>query len=697
MRGEARVYWLVVVPLVGLLCAAAVATLFPPAKPLWLLSASEVRELRIDENGEILSGYWLWTIAVQGAENVHLYFRPEDLSVPANQLPLNVQLPQGSYLKARKGLAIELSPEGPPWVKGIIEKRIHVYDDAGVRRAWPYWAIDDWQETYVPYRIRMTLYENGVPTTTLMDNTLLVGPGEVGTEGPYGIRVTHVGQIPAGVSPPSEDLALVYENAEASRWVRKSDVKNLPTSGYGEIYKGSLPRGRVKIVDKSVGDIYDGGKRWERTGKYRYWVEIRGGFYEMTNEIVIWVKLEQDLLATDEWQWVEIQLVSCSEGFEPESFELIQKGGGGSIAGRDEVKVEKTAPDKFKLKMHNVDGGTNVEFYLRVRGPADKWDEFVEQSGAWGLAKVDLAQARIKEIGVSSVPGRPAQEVWTTAKGLYQANVPQTNYTPGDYSTGERYTVLATLPEGSLLPLITIKAPLEVFDSWIYIPPQGIPKIEGVEPDPVVLYGGGSAKATIKVKNMGWTGDMFWATSFTGLPESVTTSAAAAYIEKGETKGIEVTLLAGAVEKESEHKIDFEVRASSGKKDTGSFTLKLKPGQGSVTPTGSLLVYAFDKATRTPIEGAEVFVAATSKLTDKNGCASFTGIPAGEQIVTVEKEGYAKCVRSATVSKGETTTLQVFLSPPAPTPRWVWAAAALGIILAAAGGAYAYRRKFRRA
>ena len=75
--------------------------------------------------------------------------------------------------------------------------------------------------------------------------------------------------------------------------------------------------------------------------------------------------------------------------------------------------------------------------------------------------------------------------------------------------------------------------------------------------------------------------------------------------------------------------------------------------------TGTVQGTVLDATANVGVAGAQVFVAGTviGTLTDAEGGYSLSGVPAGEQVVTVRLIGYREASKSVTVTAGETVTL----------------------------------------
>ena len=80
---------------------------------------------------------------------------------------------------------------------------------------------------------------------------------------------------------------------------------------------------------------------------------------------------------------------------------------------------------------------------------------------------------------------------------------------------------------------------------------------------------------------------------------------------------------------------------------------------GTQPETGTVQGTVLDATAGFGVAGAQVFVAGTTigTLTDAEGAYSLSGVPAGEQVVTVRLIGYREASRTVTVAAGETVTL----------------------------------------
>jgi len=80
---------------------------------------------------------------------------------------------------------------------------------------------------------------------------------------------------------------------------------------------------------------------------------------------------------------------------------------------------------------------------------------------------------------------------------------------------------------------------------------------------------------------------------------------------------------------------------------------------GTQPETGTVQGRVFDSTSNAGVGGAQVFVAGTvvGTLTDAEGRYSLSGVPPGEQVVTVRLIGYREASKTITVTAGETVTL----------------------------------------
>src|SRR5436309_2810528 len=86
---------------------------------------------------------------------------------------------------------------------------------------------------------------------------------------------------------------------------------------------------------------------------------------------------------------------------------------------------------------------------------------------------------------------------------------------------------------------------------------------------------------------------------------------------------------------------------------------------GAQQPTGTIRGHVTDGATQQPVSGVTVAVGSLCALTQTDGRYVITGVPAGPDTLRTRMIGYAPAKRSVTVVGGDTTVVDVALSPQA--------------------------------
>src|SRR5437764_10626006 len=82
-------------------------------------------------------------------------------------------------------------------------------------------------------------------------------------------------------------------------------------------------------------------------------------------------------------------------------------------------------------------------------------------------------------------------------------------------------------------------------------------------------------------------------------------------------------------------------------------------------PTGTIRGHVTDGVTHQPLSGVTVAVGSRGALTEADGRYLITGVPAGTDTLRTRMIGYAPAKRSVTVVGGDTTVVDVALSPQA--------------------------------
>jgi hypothetical protein len=704
---------LLAVVLVSLLLAVA---FFPrPAKKAGLISQSTLERLELGPNGEVKTGLWSFVLVVDRYDTLRFTLKPDNVPVSSAQSYTGPELPSGSTLNSRRGIELVLSPQGNPWTYGTMKVWNWVYNDGSDNyRTWSYYAMEGkWDYILTPYTIQVKEYPSG---TLLAEKTVLAGPSESGiaqdtvTGLPYNIKVSFQGYLSGGVTWPSSDFAYIYDKGGGGRYVSRNQLESKLLGVPG----AKLGKGQVTIKLSSASPQGN-----EQTDSYYYktvdWPGYRTWMYvtQATGETAqIQFKHTQDaLFGSQDFVWT-FQVTNSSPGFYPEevSFSSVGEAGSGDWWNLIDASGNRVPPNTwtplssektFRFKYHGEDGThdfVTVTFYFR--GPADTWDEVVQQTGVTLLEDYKPQPSIVTS--ASGVVGVPTDwRVWDPERvRLYSSEVPkeQSGHFPGAiYSTGAADpTVICKLSPQIAYPLVTVEVPIDAFDSWVYIPPYGKPQIVGVDATKEAT-GGGQVNLAITVKNVGLTKDTFTLEKLTEKPPELvmgSTTEGTKYIDKDQQDVLRYTFNVGKVEQEHTATIKGTIIAKgSGLTDEFSATVTLKPGSGPVVQTGDLEVTVVDKETGASIAGATVKCAVWEQITDPNGKAIFSALNTGKYTVTVEAKGYYKTSRTAEVTVGTNyLTVELSKSKPHPIP-WKWIAVAVALSAAVGIGLYAWRRR----
>jgi len=716
--------WIPALALLLLVASVAYSVMVSKAKPKSLVSASVIPTLTISGTPDNIrvEGMWVFTLTVDSYDTIDLLMAPPSLSLNSSQIQstrnlLGVPLPSGAELRARRAVKLQLIRNwDKPVCLGTILKKRYVFDDGtGKYREWDFWEIEHWKARFVSYRLRVSLIENGVETKVLKEQDVVVGPDPYGVREvslpEYGIRILNLGQIPDGIGWPNSDLALVYVDPQDVRWVSKTDLKScLRYERLGVTYPGSPCKVKIKLVDALVdkerkGTILDDGKRYHHHYEFGVWklktwittdLEITEGFDSFSNSPRIYVKEEQGNFGSTDYEW-KIK-VETSPGFNPEEFRL--KGASWQF---EPLEWSRGAAEQtYTIYFHAADPDER-SFELEFRGAADRWVEVSQQTGAAAISKA----VNVPEF-IAPPPGLKLEEKVWGRESLYRDEAPLAStdlpVVPGTTQIVEHMGVLCSLPSRTSAS-IRVEVPLSLFDSYVYIPPGGIPKITKVEPDPLELPGGGTKKLKIWVKNLSKFSGGVFAVEDLKLPADVYCLGATSPVIGPEQEGcIEVTLNAGRIDEDREERVSFTVRAVGSREtpntDSGSFTLKLKKGYG-ITPSpeySSLTVAVLDKKTGEPIQGAIVICAGYQMETDSRGMCVFDKVRTGSQTVTVSKEGYFSVSKSVTVLANQSNFVTIYLSTSRELSEVLRSYLPVIALVPAVAGAsyYFYRKRVRR-
>lgn len=139
---------------------------------------------------------------------------------------------------------------------------------------------------------------------------------------------------------------------------------------------------------------------------------------------------------------------------------------------------------------------------------------------------------------------------------------------------------------------------------------------------------------------------------------STNTSAQGRYIAAGLPPGT-ITITASKTGYES---YSDNITVDSGATALKSFTMKALVTSGSVTGMVT------DQNTGARLQGTTVTTGQSSTITDTLGCYQFTGIDAGEQVVSATRTGYKPASVTVTVTSSKTTVCNIAMVPEGSNP-----------------------------
>jgi hypothetical protein len=711
---------LVTAVFVAILAAAVIySAVSVRPRPKWLLSGQVIPTLTVWGTADNLkvSGVWRFTLAVNTYDQIDLLMAPPEVSLSDRQyiqsvtdqtqmVPLDM-----AKLRERRALRLTLTPlEDKPVLVGRMLERKYVYDDGtGTTRAWRFWEFDSWKYFFLPYKVRVSLIENGVEVKVLVaDKVIFAGPPEYGGDmsfsiPEYGIKINNLGALLSGRFPPSDDMALIYVSPTEAKWVKKTDLKSY-LQRYFELGKTPIGKVQFKLTSANQGEIKDSGKsfhhQWEISPTWLtgQWITtdmtITDGFDGLTGTPRIYIKEDQgSTFGSTTYNW-EFQITATSPGFKPDEFRF--KSAPGWLQPSDWRKIKG---GYFDVSFSAADPRSG-SFDLEFRGAADTYKEVAEQTGAAFLTRI--LESDIPEWHTAAPSWLSVSDVWDK-HSLYSDYCENAPGEPTGITTANFYTAVAETPVSFATQLVTVEAPLDLFDAYVYIPPWGIPKIQKIEPETLELAGGQSKDVTVTVKNEApMSGDTFYIQWSKPLPFPIyCESIKSATVGPGETKDITITLSVGSVGEKDDGKtveLPFAVVAAySGKYDNGKITGKLKKGFGIAREVASVDIFVIDKKTHDPVVGAFVTCAGSSQFTGSDGKASFSGVTVGTQTATAEKEGYYKSSTTVEVSASKTNIGYIYLVPKTEretSPLLI--AAVVSAVAVGSGAAYYFYYKRKR-
>jgi hypothetical protein len=662
-----------------------------------------------------VSGKWVFTLVVNTYDRIDLLMAPPaDITLNNTTYIQGVKNSTGmdiptdvARLKERKMLRLILTPlANKPILIGRMLERKYVYGDGtGTTRAWKFWEFDHWDSFIIPYSVRVSVVENGVETRVLVENKIILAgsPDYGGTLSfdipEYGIRINNLGALLSGKFPPSADMALIYVSSTENRWVKKTDLINC-LQRYFELGKTPIGQVKFKLSWADVGEIREGGKSFYHhydAGYFPYpgdWITtkmtITDGFNSLTGTPRIYIDETQGLTYQSHLYYWKFDITQTSPGFNPDEFRF--KSAPGWLKPSDWTKMDNRS--RFTVTFSAADPRSG-SFELEFRGAADTYEEVAKQTGAAYLTPKFAAD--IPE-WYTSAPS------WLTVRNVWDEHSLYSDYCENDsgvwdIKTVNDYTAVAETPVSFASQLVTVEAPLDLFDAYIYMPPWGIPKIESISPELLELQGGPpGGTVTVRVKNLSQvSGDTFAVEWPQGLPSPIRAETDFPTVNPGETVDISIRLYASRVEEESTVEIPFQVKAwGSGKTDSGIIKVKLLPGYGPPEEYAPVWVYVEDRKTGAAIAGATVRCAGTEATTDERGRAYFPSVKAGYQTITAEKAGYYTRSEQKKIEANKTNYVTIALRPMGEEERSPLLIAAIVSAVAVGSGAayyFYYKRK----
>jgi len=197
---------------------------------------------------------------------------------------------------------------------------------------------------------------------------------------------------------------------------------------------------------------------------------------------------------------------------------------------------------------------------------------------------------------------------------------------------------------------------------------------------PNVAYIGQLVIIRVLVENLGWYNEIVeveatYDTSTIGTPKSVnlTTSARAQYVEfKWNTTNVNL----GSYNITAEAILPEDENPANNRPET--------PHTIVVNPSGAFSGTVTHALTDSPIEGATVTVNGHSTTTDADGHYNIANVPPGDYTVSASKPSYQTESTSATAVSGETTTVNIMLTPLPGTIAGMVTSASTGEAIAGA-------------
>lgn len=685
-----------------------------------IVSQVTVEEFRLTDDGsEVRSGFYLITLTVDQRDTMIFEISPDvdadgdghpDLEIDAEA---QTGVP-GSTVTPTSGVEVALRPAGDPYVAGPVSIGSFIYADGGLpsqNRQWSWYQIASrgWTSRYVPYEIAMFDWETGaeiMPWTTFV----------VGLDPAWGttekvvlsreMELITLGELLKGVTEPITNWAHIWNNdpEDPERPVVMQYVKNEDVMRY-VIDKRPMdpkPEPSIGIINREEtrshqNEWFEDGERMPE-GKWYPSVPYDIPLKDADGEGIGWYYAEED---KDQQAWLEVTDIGpgyfdidvdswtpwgasgrtwetdfqVDPIWEHYNVRWMSRSGGAEVMnlGTHPILNGKVEVD-FKISGDSATGHQDIR--VDLYGAADEWSEVTDLTGIDELVPIyrpftppPFAQTR------DQVAGIPRDVIlWNPEDDpLYRpGEIPVTNLNTQYREDATGKTAVHMLPGMGSVALVQIKAPIEAFDSVVYIPPNGKPEIISVSD--IEILGGGEASVTVVVKNIGFSEDTFSCglTLPAGMGRIRTPGEKSVPIfsEMGETATFLWVVDVGQVESEYEGQLTATVTAKNSLlTDSMDATVTLKPGGGPIRKFGNLTVSVTTSPEGVPVSGATVSVAGETGYTSGDGSVTIMSLPVGPLSVGVTPpaelldQGYKSVSIRKTIGEG-TNTAMVSLSRP---------------------------------
>jgi hypothetical protein len=638
-------------------------------RPKGLVSATEVKELQMTEDGErVESGQIYATLVVDRRDRLEFSIRPDDKQLEEDR---DKNIPPGSEIEFEEGIDVMLRPAGAPYVHGPVRERGFVYDDKGYPtsedRVWKYFSVapHGWTARHVPYQVKAIETGTGevlVPWTSYISGHTEWDDGQ-SIDLPAGITLSSLGELLNGVTEPSSEYAYIWNvknGSIESHFVDEDLLDRRFSSNPPGPRRTDTLFDKIEAADDDNPDVtWDYNTRNDDYFKIGVTLIAPGNdsynsarIEEINEDGSVEIYWEADKGFRDVDTTVEFD-VSGTRGFEPDKVRITSR----SSDARDEYDLPMVKditngtfsftflePTEYIWGQERAQGVLEFQFY----GATDTWEEFVSQTRINEMSSLlEPASRIIKSKG--EVEGVPADvEIWDRNPILHSETVERAHYDTYDSSTGE--VAVYKLDQGGSRAFVRIKAPISHFETVVNKPPYGIPEIVSVSD--VSIIGGDQQYLKATVKNVGYTEDTIMPSLTLPSGVSVVSSAGEISIPAGESRTFEWVISSEKVDQEEtvDGTIQFEAKTSGETSGTSTFSVTKEPGEPP-TRTGSLSVYVQD-GEGNPIQGATVEMSGIEYTTDRNGRVIYEEVSLGTKKVTVTADEFGTKSKNVDIEEG---------------------------------------------